>query len=1057
MSPRFFIQRPIFAAVISIVIVLFGLVSMTSLPIARYPEIAPPTINVSAQYPGADARTVADTVAAPIEQEVNGVEGMTYMNSVCGNDGSMSLTVSFATGTDLDTANVLVQNRVSVAEAKLPEEVKRLGIQVKKKSTDVAVYLSLFSPDQSKSDLFLSNYATLRLRDEIARVYGVGDVSIFGAGEYAMRVWLDPAKLASLGLTAGDVNEAIGEQNVQVAAGQIGGEPAPLGQAFQYSVNVRGRLVDAEEFGDIIIQRDSLSGGLLRLKDVATIELGSSSYDYMSRFNGQPSSTMAVYQIPGANLLDVVDGIAKKMENLSGSFPQGLAYKITYDGSLVVRSSLKEVVQTLFITLLLVVLTVYAFLQNFRATLIPAITIPVSLIGTFAVMALFGYSINILTLFGLVLVIGIVVDDAIVVVENCTRHLQRGHSPKEAAMMAMDEVTGPVIATTLVLLAVFVPTLFLGGITGRMFQQFAAVISIATVFSSINALTLSPALCGVFLRANEASRRQPFIFRLFNDTLEKITGQYGSVVNLLLRRASLGIALFLGLSALAVFGLGQLPTGFVPQEDEGSLIVPVQLPDAASLPRTAQVINKIGRQIADIPGVADLIEISGYSLLDGSSSSNMGFIVVVLDNWSERASEELSQDSIVDQINGKLAGVNEAVAVAIKRPSLPGVGVSGGFTFMLQDRGGAGLEALQSTAQSVIENAAAQSGLAGVRTTFRSNVPQLLVDVDREQAKTMGVPLSAVFEALQTYLGATYVNDFTYFGRTYQVKVQAEAESRLAPSDINELRVRNSNGELVPLGAIVTVRETTGPQSITRHNSYPAVKILGSAAPGFSSGEALTIMEGMAAQTLPSNMGYEWSDLSYEEKLTSGGGMAAIFAFAILMVYLILAAQYESWTIPLSVCLGVPTALLGAVGAAMARGLDNNVYTQIGIVLLIGLSTKSAILIVEFAKTLHDEGKSAATAAVDAARLRLRAVLMTAFSFILGVLPLLIADGAGAASRQTLGTVVFGGMLIASTVGLLVVPLLYYVIQSTQDRYGNRAHRRELAPEKNNSNPPPSN
>ncbi len=1030
MFSLFFIRRPVFAAVISIVIVVVGLIALVALPISRYPDIAPPTIQVNTVYPGANASTVAETVAAPIEQEVNGVEGMIYMSSVSANDGTMNLTVTFAPGTDLDTANVLTQNRVSIAEAKLPEEVKRQGVTVKKQTTEVVMYISFFSPKSTYDDQFLSNFVWQRVRDELARVKDVGNVQVYGVGQFSMRVWLDPEKLRSYGLAASDVVGAIRQQNVQVAGGRIGAMPTTEGTAYEYTVNVPGRLSEVPEFERIVVKTGA-DGSLLRVRDVGRVELGSDLYNFSSQFNGQASATVAIYQIPGSNIIEVADGVNAKMAELASSFPDDLEYSVMYDNTDIVRASIEEVVATLISALILVILTVYVFLQNFRATLIPAVTIPVALIGTFSVLLAFGFSLNQLTLFGLVLVIGIVVDDAIVVVENTTRWIEEGLSPKEAAEKAMLEVSGPVIATTLVLLAVFVPTTFMGGITGTLFKQFAVTISIATVFSSINALTLSPALCAILLRKQTREPRGPF--RWFNTGLEKSTNAYLGITKMAIRKALISVLLFGGMTYLAISGLGSLPTGFVPQEDEGYCMVNVQLPDGATLSRTRAQLNQVNEIVKSVPGTSEFLTVAGYSIIEGSAASNTGFLVVTFKPWDERTSPEVSQAAILQGLNRRLAGFKGGRAFAFPIPSLPGVGNSGGFTFMLQDRAGVGLTSLQQVGQEMIEDGNAQTGLTGLATTFRANVPQLKVDIDREQVMRTGTTMQAVFDTLQVYLGSAYVNDFTLFGRIFKVTAQADAAFRDQPESIKRLELRNSKGTMIPLGSVAQIEEIYGPQTVTRFNLYPSVKILGNAAPGYSSGQALDIMEDMAGEKLPDSMGFSWSELSYQEKLAAGG-TSAIFIFAIFMVYLVLAAQYESWSVPVSVVLSVPTAILGAVVAVMLRGYDNNVYTQIGIVLLIGLSTKSAILIVEFAKAQREEGKSIFDAAIDATRLRFRAVLMTAFSFILGVIPLLIASGAGAESQRVIGTAVFGGMIVATALSLAAVPMLFYVIQRTSER-----------------------
>lgn len=1030
MFSHFFIKRPIFAAVISIVIVLLGTFALLGLPVERYPNIAPPAITVNAAYPGADANTVADTVASVIEKEVNGVEGMIYMNSVSANDGTMKLTVTFNTGADLDMANVLVQNRVAKAIPQLPQEVQRLGVSTQKKSTDANLYIGFTSTNKNHDDIFLANYVALRVKDEVARVPGVGEVQSFGAGNYSMRVWLDPEKMKARGLTADDVVNAVREQNLQVAAGQIGEPPVPRGQANQMTIQLKGRLLEAEEFGDIVI-RTGQDGRLLRIRDIARVELGAQNYIIRSSLNGQPSSTIAVYQIPGENALNVVDGVRAKMEELKAGFPEGMQYTVIYDNTVVVKASIKEVINTLFITLILVVLTVYLFLQNIRATVIPSVTIPVALIGTFAVMSALGYSLNQFTLFGLVLVIGIVVDDAIVVVENCTRLIdEEGLPPKEAAMQAMTEVSGPVIATTLVLLSVFVPTTFMPGITGILFKQFAVTISVATVFSSINALTLSPALCGVLLRPSKGEVRTG-IFGAFNKGMDKTRSGYLKVVHQALRKAVIGLIAF-GVMAFAAFsGFSDLPSGFVPQEDEGYCMVNVQLPDAASLERTSDFIRQVNAVIGGTDGVADYMTIAGFSILDGAAIPNAAFSVVTFKHWDERA--DRPQADIIRELNMKLAQLKDGVTFAFPMPSLPGVGMSGGLVMMLQDRGGVGMGTLQQVAGEFMNDGNAQSGLQGMYTTFRANVPQLFVDIARDQVLSKNVSMSAVFNALQYFYGSVYMNDFTYMNRVFQVRAQADGEFRREPDQIRNLEIRSRDGSMLPLGSVISIEEILGPQSITRYNMYPSAKIMGQPGVGYSTGQAMEIVENMAGRKLPNTMGVEWTELSYQEKAAQGSSNI-IYVLAIVMVYLVLAAQYESWSIPVSVCLSVPTALLGAVIALKVSAFDNNVYAQVGIVLLIGLCTKTAILIVEFAKVEHEEGKSIFDAAMSAADLRFRAVLMTAFSFILGVIPLVIATGAGAMSRRVLGATVFGGMLVATVASLIFVPMLYYVVQSASER-----------------------
>jgi len=1031
MISAFFIRRPVFAAVLSLIVVLVGLIAMRALPIARYPEIAPPTVQVTAIYPGADAETVAETVATPLEQQINGVEGMEFLTSASSSDGQCTVTVTFAVGTDIDMAQVLVQNRVSVAESKLPEEVRRQGVTTKKKSTEITLLLGLTSPDASLDALFLNNFAVLRLRDELSRVPGVGDVQIFGAGEYGMRVWLDPQLLKSRNLTTTDVVGAIREQNVQVAAGQIGAPPAPSGQPFQYTVTAEGRLSDPAQFEQIIIKTGG-AGELVRIADVGRVELGAASYGVASVQNGDPSAVIMIYQLPGANAIEVADGVLAKMNELRGAFPEGLAWKPIYNSTDVINASIKEVVVTLFVALALVIITVYVFLQSVRATIIPAATIPVSLIGTFAVMLALGSSINLLTLFGLILAIGIVVDDAIVVVENVQRLLDETDlSPRDAAIRSMREVSGPIIATTLVLLAVFVPTAFLPGITGQLYQQFALTIAIATVFSSINALTLSPALAGILLRPTPKQRALPF--RIFNSAFDAATKRYSAAVRLSLRLAPLVAVAFVGLVIAAMMGLSIVPRGFIPQEDEGWCLVNVQLPDGASFERTEAVIRGISDIVQQTEGVRDVVTIAGFNIIDNSRTSNSGTAFAVFDDWSLR-SESLHQSRIIGALNRRFAQVEAAFIQAFPTPSLPGLGNSGGISIMIEDRAGVGLTTLSGVTRELVADANTQSMLAGAFTTFSATTPRLFVDIDREQVKEMNVRLQDVFDTLGAFLGSTYVNDFVVFGRIFQVRVQADARFRAAPDDILALEVRNAQGQMIPLGALLEVREQFGPTSVTRFNVYPAAKVIAQPAPQVSSGDAMNVVASMAESQLPPTMGYDWTEMSYQEDKASGS-TAAVYGLAVILVYLVLAAQYESWTIPIGVCLAVPTALLGAAAGLLARGLPYDAYVQIGIVLLIGLAAKSAILIVEFAKVRREEGRSVNEAAEDAARLRFRAILMTAFSFILGVLPLVIASGAGAESRIALGTTVFAGMLVATVLSVFFVPTLYAIVQRTKERF----------------------
>jgi HAE1 family hydrophobic/amphiphilic exporter-1 len=1031
MVSRFFIQRPIFAAVLSIVIIIAGLVTLRSLPIAQYPEIAPPTVQVTAAYPGASAAVLASTVAQPIEEQVNGAEGMLYMSSTSTNNGAYILTVTFEVGTDLDMAQVLVQNRVSQAEALLPETVQRIGLTVEKQSTNILLFAALTSPDDRYDALYLSNYATLRIKDELSRLEGVGSVMVFGASDYSMRIWLDPNRLKARGLTTSDVINAIREQNVQVAAGQIGQSPAEDQQNFQYAINVRGRLEEISEFERIVVK--SLTGGrMIRVRDVARVELGAQTYDMSSQTGGKDCAAIGVFLQPGANALETAQRIKDRMADLERAFPPGLAYDIPFDTTIFVKASIDEVVQTLFIAVILVFFTVLVFLQNWRATLIPAATIPVSLIGTFTAMAALDVSINMLSLFGLVLAIGVVVDDAIVVVENASRNIdESGLSPKEATIKAMQEVSGPIIATTLVLLAVFVPTAFLGGITGQLYRQFALTIATATVFSSINALTLSPALSAILLRPS--AERTNVLARGFNWMFGKFQTGYQRTLASLLRRGIVMMIVFACLTAAAFFGFDSRPKGFVPSEDQGWAMYSIQLPDAASRQRTLAVVEKLNQRLAAMPGIRTWVAVPGYSLMDGAVIPNAAAVWTVFDPWEERLSAGLTQEAILGQMWGAVADIQEAMIFAFTPPPIMGLGTAGGFEMQIQDRNHLGLDTLQQTTNEISGGAFAHPRLQMAYTTFRANVPQLQAHVDRSQTKSLGIELSNVFDTLQANLGSIYVNDFNKFGRSYQVRVQADAPFRSSIDDILRLEVRNDRGGMVPLGTVVEVSETLGPQIITRYNMYPSAKVSGQGNPGTSSGESMAIMEEIAGSTLPPGMGYEWTGMSFQEKAAAGQTFL-VFALAVLFVYLVLCAQYESWSLPLVVILAVPLGLLGTVIAVTVRGMEINVYSQIGIVLLIALTCKTAILIAEFAKAEREAGLGILEAAAKAARLRFRPILMTAFTFILGVFPLVIATGAGAGGRQALGTAVFGGMIAATALLVFFVPLFYVGIQKMAER-----------------------
>ncbi|MBL9093892.1 MAG: multidrug efflux RND transporter permease subunit [Planctomycetaceae bacterium] len=1029
MLSNFFIQRPIFANVIAIITILIGAVALYALPIEQYPEITPPTVRVSANYPGADAKVVSDTVASPIEQQVNGVENMLYMTSTCSADGSYSLTVTFEIGTDLDDAQVLVQNRVALAEALLPEEVKRQGVTVRKQSTNIIKIIALTSTDPQHDNLFLSNFATLRVRDELVRVPGVGDANVFGTGQYSMRVWLDPQKLKARSLTTAEVTAAIAEQNVQVAAGRIGQPPSPKDQAFQYTVSVLGRLSDVEQFKEIIVKTGE-GVEATRLKDVATIELGAQTYDQFNLKKGKPTASIGIYQLPGANALDVAEQVTVTMEKLKSSFPEGVSYETPLDTTKFVSASIHEVWKTLFEAGVLVLVVILLFLQDWRAILIPATTVPVTIVGAFAAMYALGFTVNILTLFGLVLAIGIVVDDAIVIVENATHHLEEGMKPKPATIKAMSEVLGPIIGITLVLLAVFIPSAFFGGITGQLYRQFALTIAATALISAINAVTLKPAQSALWLRP--PSKRKNFFFRGFNKAYDLVERIYTAVVRVLVRHVALVVMAFAGLIALTGWLYQRVPTGFFPTEDQGYIFISVQLPDAASQPRTQEVMREIDKILTETAGVADWITIGGLSLLDNSNASNTGTLFVTLKDWDERLPQGRTLGVLLKELGGKLAGLREAIAFPFPPPAIRGLGVRAGFQMQIEDRADVGLSELQQVTQAIVDDSQTQTGLSGVNSTFRPGVPQLFVDVDRTKVKALNVPLATVFGTLQAYLGSTYVNDFNKFGRTYQVRVQADTAFRSEPDDIRRLEVRNTAGAMIPLGAMVEVRKSFGPQIINRHNLYPTAQITGEPAPGYSSGEALDLMEQIAARNLPRAMGYDWAGMAYQEVKVRGGALL-IFLMAVLLVYLVLAAQYENWFTPLAVIIIVPLGILGAVAAVGLRNLDNNLYTQIGIVLIIALASKNAILVVEFSRDLHGRGKSIREAAVEAARLRLRPILMTSFAFILGVLPLVVADGPGAAGQQALGTAVFGGMIASTVLTVFFVPTFFVIFQGFSD------------------------
>src|SRR5688572_3204121 len=1044
---HFFIRRPIFAAVLSIMIVLVGLIAMFQLPIAQYPEIAPPTVVVRAVYPGANPKVLAETVATPIEQEVNGVENMLYMSSTSTSDGVMTLTITFRLGTDLNTAQVLVQNRVAIALPRLPEEVRRLGVTTTKRSPDLTMVVHLTSPDNSRDELYVANYAFLQVKDQLARIPGVGDVIAFGARDYAMRVWLDPEKLASRNMTAGDIVRAIREQNLQVAAGTIGQPPVPAGNDFQLTISTQGRLLDEQQFGDIIVKQGT-QGQVTRVRDVARVELAARDYSIASQLNGKPAAAMVIFQLPGSNAIETSDRVRAKMEELKQNFPQGVDYRIVYDTTIFARESISAVVHTLFEAVLLVVLVVIVFLQSWRASIIPLLAVPVSLIGTLAVMKVFGFSLNNLSLFGLVLAIGIVVDDAIVVVENVERNIALGLNPVDATKKAMTEVSGPVIAVALVLSAVFIPTAFLSGITGQFYRQFALTIAVSTLISAFNSLTLSPALSAILLKSHHArkdwfargmDRVLGWFFRLFNITFERTTNGYTHAVGGTLRRTGIALAVYAGLILLTWGGFKIVPTGFIPTQDQGYLIVFAQLPDGASLERTQKIITQAGEMARTIPGIRNTVEFPGYNLLVGANLPNAGTMFVGLDEFSRRKDPRQSASALIAQLNAQYGELRDARVVVLSPPPVRGLGSTAGFKMMIQDRADVGLETLAGTSFRMMVNGSQTPGLAQVFTTFTTRVPQIFVTVDRVKTKSMGVALADLNDTLQIYLGSLYVNDFNRFGRTYQVTAQADANFRLHAEDIARLKTRNAAGDMVPLGTLVDVNETTGPDKVIRYNMYPAADINGIALPGVSSGQAIALAQGLATKELPQGMGYEWTELTFQEQL-AGNTIVFIFPLCVLLVFLTLAAQYESWSLPLAIILIVPMCLLSAIAGVWLRGMENNVFTQIGLIVLVGLASKNAILIVEFAKQLEDSGRSITDAAIEAARLRLRPILMTSFAFILGVVPLLIASGAGSEMRQALGTAVFFGMLGVTFFGLILTPVFYVVIRKLSVR--SKAHPR---------------
>ncbi|MBI2824449.1 MAG: efflux RND transporter permease subunit [Planctomycetia bacterium] len=1043
MISRFFIDRPIFASVLSIVITLAGAIAMFALPIAQYPDITPPTVQVSVNYPGASAQVVADTVAAPIEQQVNGVEGMLYMSSQSGNDGSYNLTVTFDLGTDLNTALVMVQNRVSLATPQLPGTVQQQGMTIKKKMPNILLAVNFYSPDGRYDDLYLSNYATIHVKDELFRLEGVADISYLGERDYSIRAWLDPEQLASRNITASEVSDAIQNQNLAAAPGQLGQPPSSSPAALQQSFDTLGRLTAPEQFGDIIIKSVdaapfSATPQVVRLADVSRLELGAQSYDQSCAFNGQPSVGLAIYQLPGTNALDVADRVKAKMRELATRFPEGVAYKIAYDTTPFISGSITDVVRTLFEAVALVAIVVLLFLQNWRATMIPLVAVPVAIVGTFAVMKVLGFSVNNISLFGLVLAIGIVVDDAIVVVENVERWLERGLSSREAARRAMDEVTSPVVAVAVVLCAVFVPCAFISGISGQFFRQFAVTIAVSTVISAFNSLTLSPALAALLLKPAGA-RRDPlarvlnftlgWFFRLFERAFSFGTNIYARLVSWALRLSIVVLAVYVGLLGLTYFAFQKMPTGFIPQQDQGWLLVNVQLPDSASVERTRDVMRRVQKIAQQTPGVSDTLAISGMSVLLTANSANFGSMFVVLDPFERRRPADLHGEAIMARLRGEFAReVNDAVLNVFGAPPVPGIGVASGFKLMVEDRGSLGPASLSKYTDALVAKLSQTPGLLGVFTLFRSNTPQLYMDIDRSKVRSMGVTLDDLNKTLQIYMGSLYVSNFNEFGRSWQVNIMADGVFRNQTTDVHLLKVRNNRGQMVPLSTLIDIRDVNGPVMVTRYNLYSAAPVNGIVFPTMSSGEAIATIDREAVATLPRSMKTEWTELTLMQ-IRAGNTAMYVFALAVVFVFLALAALYESWGLPLAVILVVPMCLLSSVIGVALSHMTVNIFVEIGLVVLVGLACKNAILIVEFAKQLRAEGQALRDATREACRMRLRPILMTSMAFILGVVPLVVAEGAGAEMRRALGTAVFSGMVGVTLFGVFLTPVFFYVIE----------------------------
>ncbi|WP_299613420.1 efflux RND transporter permease subunit [uncultured Tateyamaria sp.] len=1035
---RFFVSRPIFAVVVSVIMTIVGMISYYQLPIEQYPEIAPPSIVVRASYPGADAATIANTVATPLEQEINGVEGMLYLSSYSTADGSMSLTITFDLGTDLDTAQVLVQNRVAIAEPRLPQEVRALGVTTTKSSPDLMMVVHMLSPDETFGQLYVSNYSRARVRDRLVRLDGVGDLQIFGEREFSARVWLDPDKLTSLGLTAADVVAALREQNVQVSGGSLGAPPNQSANAFQVSVTTQGRLEDPREFGRVIVKASD-DGRVVRVRDVARVEIGARSYVTNSYLDNKPAVALGIFQRPGSNALATAAEVRATMDELAEDFPQGLEYRVVYNPTEFISASIDAVYKTLFEAVLLVVFVILVFLQSWRTAIIPLLAVPVSLIGTFAVMLALGYTLNLLTLFGLILAIGIVVDDAIVVVENVERNIDNGMTPREASARTMDEVQSAIIGTSLVLIAVFVPAALVPGITGQFYRQFAVTISVATVISSINSLSLSPALAAVLLkpRSDEPSRNPlvrmgGFFAGAFNSGFDAMTRGYTAIVRVLVGTwGMIGVALlaFVALLGSAYWVNEQVPTGFIPDADQGYAIVVVQLPEGASLDRTDAIIRQATDIARETPGVSNAVAFAGFSGATFTNASNQGVIFTTFQPFEDRLESGLNANAIVGQLFGRMQSIREAFIIAIAPPAVRGVGTGGGFKLQLQDTESSDMGRVLNTAYALMGASQQSDKVTGVFTTFSTSSPQVYLEIDRVRAQMLNVPIGEIFETLSINLGSAYVNDFNAFGRLFQVRAQADQQFRLEEEDIRSLRVRTATGGLVPLGTLVSVVDTAGPALVQRYNQLVSVPIQGNAGAGVSTGEALIAMEELAEQIMPPGIEYEWTELALQER-NQGNTASYIFAFSVLFAFLFLAALYESWVLPMAIILIVPLAVLSALSGVMLRGMDNNILTQVGLIVLVGLSAKNAILIVEFAKQAQEEkGMTPAQAAVDACALRLRPILMTAFAFILGVVPLMIATGPGAEMRQALGTAVFFGMSGVTFLGLFFTPVFYVALR----------------------------